>query len=180
MCTSREAKIADAFMVVGAQYFATARRVAVEFVMPLSGILYHHAIELFLKACLVPSLSVKPLKALGHDLGALWDAWRTTSQGAPLAGFDNVVKGLDRFERIRYPDKIVDERSAIGISLGGPGPSLVDAMAPTAPKYKLNVEELDDLVIALFRASSTPLSPYFGQLPDVLRTSLPAPFTDGK
>ena len=178
MCPSREAKIADAFMIVGAQYFATARHVALQFVMPVSGTLYHHAIEMFLKGCLIPSLSVPSLKALGHDLNALWAAWKATLQGSGLTRFDHVVAELDRFERIRYPDRIVDERSAIGISLGGPGPDLVDSMAPSAPKYKLNVKELDDLVIELFRASSTPLAPYFGGLPDPLRTSLPSVFTE--
>ena len=178
MLPSRDAKIADAFLVVGAQYFATARHVALEFIMPVSGTLYHSAIEMLLKGCLVDTLTVPRLKAIGHDLNILWCLWKATPEGSALGRFDQAVAELHRFERIRYPDKIVDEGSAIGISLGGPGPSLVDALAPGAPKYKLNIEQLDNLVLAMFRDASIPLAPYFACLPGILRKGLPAAFTD--
>ena len=160
--------------MLGSRYFAVARFSAFAFLMPICGNLYHHAVEMLIKGYLAKSMSSSKIKStFGHNLTKLWTAFKSTANDANLSSFDFPISRLDRFEDIRYPDSIIDDGMMVGISLGGDGPNLVDRFSDGTPIYKLNVEELDKLVAAIFDRASIPSSAYFGGLPDELKKWIP-------
>ncbi len=177
---SREKRISDAFFVLGAGYFTVARYSASAFLMPICGNLYHHAIEMFLKGFLANSISSSELKStFGHHLLILWEALKSADNDPGFGKFDRVITTLNRFENIRYPDSIVDDGMMVGITLRGVGPSLIDKFQDGKPTYKLNVEELDELVLKIFEKASVPPTDYFGSLDDEIKKRLPLRFHDG-
>jgi hypothetical protein len=174
---SRGQRISDAFFVLGSQYFAVARFSASTFLMPICGNLYHHAVEMLLKGYLANSISPGQLKsAFGHHLPKLWEEFKSIVDDPNLSSFDLAISRLNQFEDIRYPDSIVDNDMMVGISLGGIGPTLVDQFHDGRPTYKLNVEELDKLALAIFEKASIPPSAYFGGLDDELKRWIPRKF----
>lgn len=171
---SREQRISDAFFVLGSQYFALARYSAFAFLMPICGNLYHHAVEMLIKGYLANSISSSQLKStFGHSLSKLWEEFKSAVNDSSLSSFDIVISRLAQFEYIRYPDSIIDNGMTVGITIGGAGPSLVDQLRDVTPTYKLNVEELDKLVLVIFGRASVPPNAYFGGLPDELKKCIP-------
>jgi hypothetical protein len=73
------------------------------------GNLYHHALEMFLKAGLSRRHSLKSLaskKNSGHKLIDIWNAFKADFPSPELLRFDTTIADIDDFEEIRYPDKI--------------------------------------------------------------------------
>jgi len=66
----RREKIDAEFMRLGVQYYVAARSAALvgATLMPVCGNLYHHALEMFLKAGLSRKYSLAELKRFGHKL----------------------------------------------------------------------------------------------------------------
>src|SRR5262245_50721811 len=54
------------------EYYIAARFSALSFFMPMSGVMFHHAIELYLKGLLCPLLNEKKRVKLGHNLQRAW------------------------------------------------------------------------------------------------------------
>ena len=117
---------------------------------PVSGNLFHHAVEMFLKGCLAHVSSAR-LKRLGHDLPKLWEAFKGEMEAdATLNAFDGMVTALDRYERLRYPDEVLANGMASYINLvatSGMSPK-TDQHGVTA--YEFVVEDIDRLVEVLF------------------------------
>ena len=174
---TREECISDAFLILGTQYFANARFSATSFpsVIPICGNLYHHAIEMFLKGYLAKFTSSLELKKIGHSLLKLWNITKDKSNDKDLSTFDLVISNLDRFEEIRYPDSIVDNGMMVGVS-DGFGPDLIDQFSDEKPRYKLRIQELDNLVKKIFDLVSVNPSVYFDGFLDEFRKFIPPYF----
>jgi hypothetical protein len=75
--------------------------------MPMSGVLFHHAIELYLKGLLCRWLDEEQRTALGHPLPRAWSKYKSLTGNSSLLRFDELVEELDRHWRVRYPDDLV-------------------------------------------------------------------------
>src|SRR5262249_20720350 len=112
----------------------------------------HHAVELYLKAALLDTITVATLKrCFGHDLMALWARFKQQhNTDARLARFDATIEVLNKFEEIRYP--------------GNPGPLRIHLVwrsegvlaaqtewARRRSNYAVIVEEIDRLVFTILQ-----------------------------
>jgi len=174
----RKSRISEGFFSLGSSYYVVARIAAQGFLMPITGNLYHHAIEMLLKGRLAKEMSSPDLKALGHDLAQLWEHFKVLAGLSSLGTFDPLILELQQHERIRYPERIVDEGMQASVSLGGaPAPrSLTPGDQP--PSYHIDVDRLDQLVASIFRASSVNPAFFFGALHPSLQEHIPRTLMD--
>jgi hypothetical protein len=101
--------VEEAFVGLGLQYYVAARSAAWAGLVPVCGNLYHHALELLLKAGLSQNHSLKELgkKPFSHDLSNLWNTFKAEFPSTELPQFDPTIADIDDFEDIRYPDKVL-------------------------------------------------------------------------
>jgi len=146
----------EEFMKLGVQYYVAARSAVMAQLLPVCGNLYHHSLEMFLKAGLSREISLDDLKnprKFGHDLCKLWPAFKAQfATAGELDEFDATVTKLQQFEDIRYPDKIL----ALGAQMlvDWTAPSMAHLSSSSPPLYHLHVNDLDRLVAKLFVVSS--------------------------
>jgi hypothetical protein len=151
-----EAKMREAadheFMKRGVQYYVAARFSAWAGLW-VCGNLYHHALEMFLKAGLARSYSLAELwKKYGHELNGIWNAYKTAFPSTTLAEFDATITDLAEFEDIRYPDKPLKHGMQIVADYHAqvqPQPSL-----RPEPEYRLDFYEIDRVIAAIFEVSN--------------------------
>ena len=62
----------DEFFRLGVHYYVAARSAVMAQLLPTCGNLYHHALEMFLKAGLSRRYAPKNLKKFGHNLQKMW------------------------------------------------------------------------------------------------------------
>lgn len=152
------------FFQLGTQYYVTGRYAFFAYSNPVAGNLLHHAVEMFLKGELSETIPLERLKNyLRHNLLKIWDEIKKVAP--TLTAFDEVVAKLQKFEDIRYPDKILSDgmSSYIGITFLDGSSLTVDhstGMWPEKPQYKLQLEEIDQLVAAIFEIAHCSLSEY--------------------
>ena len=97
-----------------------------------------------------------PLKELAdrqkfcHSLPKLWTAFNGLFPTDDLTEFDTMIHELEKFEEIRYPDKILARGACIGLGFGRGKP--VTNMTPgrTAPEYQMGVGDVDAFFARLF------------------------------
>jgi hypothetical protein len=145
------------FMSLGVQYYTAARSAVLAGLVPVCGNLYHHAVEMLLKACLSQTRSLEELskRPFGHSLCPLWNAFKAEFPAANLNHFDDTIATLDRFERIRYPDETIEEGAAFIIQWD-PAPvssTYAPGITPT-PRYQIVVTDIDRLVARIFQVGS--------------------------
>jgi hypothetical protein len=105
------------FFKFGSQYYVAGRYGVFAGLMPVAANLHHHAIEMFLKGALSKSMSLEELKRkLGHRLPKIWTKFKRQASDPSLNRFDKIIKELNKFEDIRYPDEIL--RRGAGTSWG--------------------------------------------------------------
>lgn len=124
------------------QHYVAGRMLALQLQTHVAGNILHHAVEIFIKAELAHTVSIKDLKdKYRHNLKKLWGRYCTLHSDTPAA-FLATVTDLDAFEEIRYPS---EERESIahhyslfkdpaGRKMGAPG------------AYSLTLESIDELV----------------------------------
>jgi hypothetical protein len=140
-------------MGLGVDYYVVGRAAALAQRMPLAGNQFHHAVEVMLKARLSQKHSVLKLsREFGHYLPRLWEAFKADFVGLDLREFDETVAILDRFEGIRYPDKVITKGMIAHIEWERPvrWPS-VDR---SEPEYAVVVSDIDRLIAKIFEVSS--------------------------
>src|ERR1700694_886065 len=95
----------EEFLKLGVQYYVAARSAAWAGLLPVCGNLYHHALEMFLKAGLSRKHLLSELRSnkFGHKLINTWDAFKADFPSPALAQFDMTISDIDDFEDIRYP-----------------------------------------------------------------------------
>jgi hypothetical protein len=148
------------FVAAGVQYYIAARGAALAGLMPVSGNLFHHAIEMILKAGIIThsvtmpfATTQKQLRSLSHDLDKIWKAFQACYPDATLGAFDPLIVDLDRWEDIRYPDPNTFTGAA-GIAMSvvhrkGENPSTTSPSGTTV-EYYLKLEECDELIKTLW------------------------------
>ncbi len=111
------------FFVDGLQYYVAGLFVDKNFKdgKPVAAVLFHHAIERFLKGGLLGPYSLGQLKNFGHDLCRNWLIFKSCMGDNSLSTYDTVVMQLNKFEKLRYPDLylIEDITLMIGKGVGG-------------------------------------------------------------
>ena len=143
--------------------------------MPVAGNLYHHAIEMLLKARLsdTRSLEVLSRRPFGHCLQALWNAFKAEFPGVGLAQFDGTITTLDPFWDLRYPDTVIQEGAQIffqwtpGISTSTFAPGITPP-----PRYDLVVTDIDSLVARIFEVSSRNLAFFMNGMNEYARNAI--------
>jgi len=119
--------------------------------------LMHHAVELLIKFTLVKDVPESQRSAAtedlrrryGHQLNALWDGYKQYVAPTDLSRFDRVIADLDRWEDVRYGG--FPAGTSVAKSMG-----VVRAPAQAASStdsYVLGLDEVDDLITAIFGAS---------------------------
>ena len=140
----------------GIAYYAIARNAVKLGFTNVAGSLMHHALEYFLKAALVKQgTPIADLRDYGHDLKSMWRVVRDRAGEPGLAGHDATIRDVERFESLRYPDRVL----RTGMTY------LADWLPPAGrpkfgrgmrqlPHYQFVVSEIDALVLDLFRVAS--------------------------
>jgi len=149
------------FGKLGTHYYVAGRFASFGALVPVAGNFLHHAVEMFLKAGLSRRYSIEELKTLRHDLPKIWGQFKAHVARRDVANFDQVINELHRFERIRYPDRVVKEGMEVLFSPLQGGQS---SGSLTLPKYNLILEDLDHLVSVILEESSMNPAAYFGIL----------------
>ncbi len=151
----------ELFLSIGIEYYIAARSAAREGLISMVGILFHHAIEMCLKARLSHQYGLKKLsqKPFGHDLDALWHKFKAQFPQANLNRFDHTIQAVDAFWKIRYPDKIVAEGAQIFLDLH-PYPGANRPASP--PCYEIVVTDIDHLILEVFEICSRNFSAFVG------------------
>lgn len=137
--------------------YYVAGRFAVHAQVLVSPNLLHHAVELLIKANLSRDDTSEQIRqygwksSYGHSLASAWQELKRRAADPALEAFDAAVTELDKFEDIRYPDRLVDTGAAISIGL-------VETPPPTGSArperhYSLALPQIDRLVKLLFDRS---------------------------
>ena len=122
---------------------------------PVSANLLHHAVEMFLKGCLVTKVGfdLLPRRKAGHDLNALWEKFREYFPDPKFERYTTAIAELHNFEQIRYPEKLITNGGLLGVGFLS-GVKNVQLYGPKLPEYQLAVNDIDDLVKDLFDAGN--------------------------
>jgi hypothetical protein len=91
---------------------------------------------------------------------------------ADLDRFDKTIGTLSTFEDIHYPDKIFDEGALLTVDITKDRRAMQSgggAAAASTPRYELCLEEIDELVAAIFRYAKINPSAFFGWLEPAAR-----------
>jgi hypothetical protein len=147
------------------EYYIAARFSALSFFMPMSGVMFHHAIELYLKGLLCPVLNEKKRTNLGHNLRRAWKKYKSLTMDASLSRFDDRVAELDRHWGVRYPDEIIRHGIRAGIGFEK-SPSAVASGGGSPPRYVLMVEELDELTAVLWKKAGLNIKAFMPSSPE--------------
>jgi len=87
------------------QYYVAGRFAASAAFSPIHGNLLHHAVEMFLKTALIDIVDAKEMKhSYGHDLIKLWERFKEKTADPAMDRFDETIRALHKFEKIRYPE----------------------------------------------------------------------------
>jgi hypothetical protein len=140
-------RMEEEFLKHGLQYYIAARFAAATGLLPVTGNLYHHAIEMLLKAGLARTMSPEEMRdKFWHRLPKAWKAFRIAFPGPDLSRFDKTIADVNRWEKIRYPEEIVRSGARIDV-VWAPTP---DSGPSSLPMYRADGRSIDELVIAIF------------------------------
>jgi hypothetical protein len=137
--------------------------------MPVAANLHHHAIEMLLKGALSKTMTLKDMKnKLGHKLEKSWSEFKAAANDSSLSRFDKLITELEKFEEIRYPDKLLQSGASMMFDITRAG---AVHGAANAPQYKLCLEDVDDLVAEIFKVASRNPAAYLKMMmqPDAKR-----------
>ena len=93
------------FVRSGCEYYAVARFAMYGQLSYVCGNLFHHAVEMLLKARLAKhGRDLDERKDMGHSLKKLWRAYKAGHSSADLERHTKTINRLDKYEDIRYPN----------------------------------------------------------------------------
>lgn len=148
-------RIIDEFFKHVVQYYVAGRYAVFAALMPVAANLIHHAIEMLLKGALSKTMSAEKLRdKLRHRLWRIWKESKRLANDPALANYDRVIKELDKFESIRYPDELLKKGATISFEITKVGASQFKTIGVSEPQYKLCLEEIDEIVATVFRVAS--------------------------
>jgi len=138
---------------IALQYHVSARFAAISGLLPVSGNLFHHALEMYLKGYFCKDLNEAQLRNLHHNLRKLWRRFKAEVADQSLNQFDHAIAQLNRFERIRYPEEI--ERLGLRASIAFKKGDVAVKTPPKSqePSYEVTIDDLDALAKAIMENS---------------------------
>lgn len=142
------------FLNLAVQYYVAARSAVLAGLIPVSGTLYHHSIEMFLKARLSQNYSRKELEGFKHKLSKLWQFFKKEFPVVGFEQFDDTIGTLDLFERIRYPDNMIKEGAEMHIMWNKSPFHTGSISGPRSPRYVILVKDIDRLIARIFEVCS--------------------------
>jgi hypothetical protein len=156
MKKQRAERLRAEYINFGFQYYLLGRCGVAAQANPVAGNLFHHAIEMLLKGGLIAHTTESKRIELGHKLPRIWKAFKAHYDPAnQLARFDALMRGLHKYEDIRYPEKIVQHGMASSFQFGsGPPPKASGKVSRNLRTLHLAVGEVDALVKAICVACS--------------------------
>ncbi len=143
----------DEFMQIACQYYVAARFAMHAQVMPVTGNLFHLAVEMSLKAALARKRSLSDLKNMGHDLKKLWPAFKIDFPNPAFRAHDKTISRVNKFGEIRYPES----KHSLAIAAewcDQPVPVVATAGMKTPKQYPLVISDVDDLIVDVFKVCS--------------------------
>lgn len=144
------------------QYYASARYAHFAKLTPVAGNLFHHAAELMLKHRLLKRFTWEELKDnYHHSLEKLWTEYKTDVADPALDRFNPVIAGLHRFEEIRYPEKLIRHGGSLHLAMKRQHISQPRIETVPVPSYDVALDEIDDLMLALFSSVNLKALSYF-------------------
>ena len=149
--------LASKYAAQAMEYYVAARYSALAGLSLVPGTLYHHAVEMMLKARLSEKHSTAELKAWGHNLQELWRVYLAERGNESLKQFHGTIQQLNAFEKIRFPEKMVSEGAQISFAMEkGQRPKAKGESGRRlkVPTYHFAIQELDSLMAELFASSS--------------------------
>jgi HEPN domain-containing protein len=138
------------FFRLGVNYYVAGRFAALTGLFPIAGNLLHHAAEMLLKGALVRVVGLDKLRDIGHDLNDLWREFTTQFAISDSLAVDIAIVELDRFERLRYPDKVIHEGMEMTFDVYRTHRVETSGVGNAMPRYSLVLEDVDVLVKLIF------------------------------
>ena len=162
-------KAAIGFLERGMEYYVAGRFSALPGrSIVVSGNIMHHAVEMLLKGalCKAQNHSQQQIRGMGHNLKRAWKAFKRAFPDPRLNRFDSAVKDLNKFEDLRYPDKLLSTGMTGMLILKRAHlaqTNVTSTKGPTLPQYAYVIEDVDELVKLIFEVGS--INPQFFQVP---------------
>ncbi len=144
----------DHFAQLAVQYYVAGRSAAINKMIPVLGNLLHHAVEMSLKAALAPSLTMRDIKGLSHNLPKIWDQFKAYFPNVKSSSFDAAVAALHKFEELRYPDSIMARGARMEFVLFREHVDPDRSQETGIPSYLLVLEDIDALQELIFEAAN--------------------------
>jgi hypothetical protein len=137
------------YLQLAVQYHIAARYAAFSRFSYACGILFHHAVEMYLKGYLRLTLSDKQLRQLGHNLTRTWKKFKKAISQTGPNPFDETIKTLDKHESLRYPEgMLISGTTAVTMLIDFSRSASSQSSVSTTNKttdFRLHVGDLDAL-----------------------------------
>jgi hypothetical protein len=170
------------FIVMGVQYYVSGRFAALNGFDLVAGNLFHHAVELLLKAGLLRDYTEQEVAnrtRFGHSLPKLWEEFKRRTFDPALAAFDSDIADLDRWEELRYftPESNIPtgKTGAFFRVLVRRADQGMDPDPATTEYHEINVEAVDELFEQIVRALTQLLAGGWVDTETAVRLSLSQP-----
>jgi hypothetical protein len=141
------------YFSTGLHYHISARFAAFAWLLTC-GNLAHHAVERYLKGYLCREMDEVERKKLGHNLRKIWTLFKKEVGDSSLNRFDAAISAIDKFEDIRYPEKIMRTGMTATIGLKRGGVSVQDKTSSQKPNLDFVIDELDELAKVIFEKAN--------------------------
>lgn len=165
-------RTADEFFRLGVQYYVAGRFSAFAGLHPVAGNQLHHAVEMFAKGALAKTKTLDEIRPLNHKLVDILNELKSIDNRS-LDQFDEVGRSLDRYERLRYPNFVIEQGMVSIISIFRSTQKTEITPRPnTQTVFELCVQDIDELVDALFCIAGRNPSAYFSSLRPDARAAL--------
>jgi hypothetical protein len=156
MCAAMDARVrltddlsSEDYAEQGLHYYLLARQAAFFDLNPAAGLTFAHAVEMLLKASLVPHHPVGEIKKLLHHLDEAWEKFKLHTQDPAVSAFDPLIAEWNRWwPEVRYPDLVKkDEYLQLFIVLHPADVALVQRWSrPGAKRLVLSLADCDRFV----------------------------------
>ena len=138
----------------GLEYYVAGRFAIAHHFIPVGANILHHAVEMLLKACLAKLDGPGSVREYGHRLVPLWQDFKRRCTVPVPDEFELIIQGLDAFEEIRYPERLIRDGARITIDVFNvEAPPLQSNGMRTEKSYSLKLPQVDRLMGLLFEAS---------------------------
>lgn len=165
MLTPSQENVRTNFGQLAVQYYVSGRAAAIMQLLPVTGNLLHHAVEMALKAALGSSHTLSKLKALNHHLPRIWSEFKAAFPHLELTAFDAAVATLHKYEELRYPDSIIANGAMMEFALFREHMDSPRSGPAGVPSYPLVLEDVDALIERILEVANINPRLYTGVIP---------------